>query len=101
VRTHNISWLDQTTRLTPQFGQAGGDAAWCFVLGRAMGGKIELDFKVEQWSERDAIERVFAICDRADVGLAAFGASVAAYPDKHITLRHGARVIRDSWRAKH
>ena len=65
-----------------------------------MGGKIELDFKVEQWSERDAIERVFAICDRADVGLAAFDASVAAYPDKHITLRHGARVIRDSRRAK-
>ena len=65
-----------------------------------MGGKIELDFKVEQWSERDSIERVFAICDRGDVGLAAFEASVAAYPDKHITLRHGARVIRDSRRAK-
>jgi len=63
-----------------------------------MGGKIELDFKVEQCSERDAIERVFAICDRGDVGLAAYEASVAAYPDKHITLRHGARVIRDNWR---
>ncbi|HVE04588.1 MAG TPA: hypothetical protein VNB30_11080 [Rhizomicrobium sp.] len=71
-----------------------------FFPERAMGGKIELDFKVEQWSERDVIERVFAICDRADVGLAAFEASVAAYPDKHITLRHGARVIRDSGSAK-
>jgi hypothetical protein len=70
-----------------------------YNLGRAMGGKIELDFKVEQWSERDAIERVFAVCDRGDVGLAAYEASVAAYPDKHITLRHGARVIRDNWRA--
>jgi len=63
-----------------------------------VGNKISHDWKVEQWSERDAIERVFAICDRLDVGLAAFDASVAAYPDKRITLRHGARVIRDSLR---
>ena len=61
-----------------------------------MGSKIEYEWKVEQWSERDAIERVFAICDRLDVGIAAFDASVAAYPNKHITLRHGARVIRES-----
>ena len=65
-----------------------------------MGGKIAHDFKVEQWDERDGIERVFAVCDRADVGLAAFEASVAAYPDKHITLRHGARVIRENWRKR-
>jgi hypothetical protein len=64
-----------------------------------MGSKIEHEWKVEQWSERDSIERVFAICDRLDIGLAAFDASVAAYPDKHITLRHGARVIRDSTRS--
>ena len=65
-----------------------------------MGSKIELEFRVEAWSPSDAIERVFAICDRVDVGLAAFDASVAAYPDKHITLRHGARVIRDSVRLR-
>ena len=61
-----------------------------------MGSKVEHAWKVEQWSKSDAIERVFAICDRLDVGIAAFEASAAAYPDKHITLRHGARVIRDS-----
>jgi hypothetical protein len=63
-----------------------------------VGSKIELDFRVEQWSERETIERVFAICDRIDIGLAAFQAAVAAYSDKRITLRHGARVIRDSAR---
>lgn len=61
-----------------------------------MGSKIEHPWKVEQWSDRDAIERVFAICDRLDIGQAAYEASVLAYPNKHITLRHGARVIRDS-----
>lgn len=65
-----------------------------------MGGKIEHEWKVEQWGEHDTIERVFAICDRADIGIAAFDASVTAYPDKHITLRHGARVIRDSARLR-
>lgn len=65
-----------------------------------MGSKIEFEWKVEQWSERDIIERVFAICNRVDIGLAAYAASVAAYPDKHITLRHGARVIRDSTRLR-
>jgi hypothetical protein len=64
-----------------------------------MGSKIEHEWKVEQWSKRDTIERLFAVCDRLDAGLAAFGASVAAYSDKHITLRHGARVIRDSARS--
>lgn len=65
---------------------------------RVMGSKIELEFRVEQWSPSEVIERVFAICDRVDVGLAAFDAAVAAYPEKHITLRHGARVIRDNAR---
>lgn len=63
-----------------------------------MGSRIEHEWKVEQWSSSDAIERVFAICDRVDVGLAAYEATVAAYPEHHITLRHGARVIRDSAR---
>jgi hypothetical protein len=63
-----------------------------------MGSKIELEFRIEAWGPHDTIERVFAICDRVDIGIAAFDASVAACPDQHITLRHGARVIRDSVR---
>ena len=65
-----------------------------------MGSKIEHEWKVEQWSERDVIERVFAICDRVNVGIAAFDASVAANPNKHITLRHRARIIHDGRRTQ-
>jgi hypothetical protein len=61
-----------------------------------MGGKVPHNWKVEQWNMRGNIERVFAECDHLLVGIAAYEAVIQAYPSEHITLRHGAQVLREN-----
>lgn len=59
-----------------------------------MGGKIPHDWKVESWNARGSVDRCFAVCDRLDIGIAAYEAAIAAYPNYEITLRHGSHVLR-------
>ncbi len=57
----------------------------------------DLPFRIEIWNDRATlIDRFAAATDNVLVGHAAFDAVVARYPDKAITLRHGARVIKAS-----
>ena len=60
-----------------------------------MGGKIPHDFTV--WiAERDGRwQEKVAACSRQDIGMGAYTAACAAYPDKHVSHRHGMRVIAE------
>jgi hypothetical protein len=55
----------------------------------------DLAFTVEVWTERGNIERLLARSAGMLVGRGAFDAAVQQYPDREITLRHGARVIAE------
>jgi hypothetical protein len=55
----------------------------------------DLEFRVDMWDGRDNLIEVLAKCSRLSVGISAFMAARAAYPRDRLTLRHGARVIRD------
>jgi len=65
-----------------------------------MGGKHPHDFKVEFWTRNGSVERTMAICDNVIVAGAAFEASCAEYPRERITLRQGARVLREQFGAR-
>jgi hypothetical protein len=54
-----------------------------------------MQWHVDQWDERGAIDRRLAICANPDLAFAAFDAAVLKWPDKEITCRHGARVLRE------
>lgn len=56
----------------------------------------DLDYQVELWDSRGGIERLIARVAILSAARAAYEASVAYYPGRPITLRHGARVIADS-----
>jgi len=55
----------------------------------------DMDFKVETWSARGGIERLLARTATVFVGRGAFAAAVESYPQKNITLRQGARVLKE------
>ena len=59
-----------------------------------MGGKVPHTWKVEQWSRRGSIERLFAECDTLPIGIAAYEQACRDYPLEEITLRHGSQVVR-------
>lgn len=55
----------------------------------------DLDFKVEEWDERGIhIRYVLAMCTNVLIGHAAFDEAVKQRPNRPITLRIGARVIK-------
>lgn len=58
-----------------------------------MGGKVEHPFKIEVWVD-DRVVETLAVVANVGVARAAFEAAIRERPGKHITLRHGARVIR-------
>jgi hypothetical protein len=53
-----------------------------------MGCKISDDWKVEEWDPRGSVVRTFAICDRLDVGIAAYECEIAANfdPSRHSSM---------------
>jgi hypothetical protein len=59
-----------------------------------MGGKVPHKWKVEQWTRRGNIERLFAECDTLAIGIVAYDQACRDYPLEEITLRHGSQVIR-------
>ncbi|WP_338633099.1 hypothetical protein [Afipia carboxidovorans] len=54
-----------------------------------------MQWHVDQWGEGGAIERKLCISANPILALAAFDAAVKEWPDKQITCRHGARVLRE------
>jgi len=58
-----------------------------------MGGKVEHPFKIEVWTG-DKVVETLGIVTNVSVATAAFEAAIRERPGRHITLRHGARVIR-------
>lgn len=58
-----------------------------------MGGKVEHPFKIEVWAG-DKVVETLAIVTNVGVAIAAFDAAFRERPGRHVTLRHGARVIR-------
>lgn len=54
-----------------------------------------MQWHVDQWGEGGAIERKLCISANPMLALAAFDAAVKEWPDKQITCRHGARVLRE------
>ncbi len=55
----------------------------------------DLQFTVEVWAKGGNIERLLARSAGMLVGRGAFDAAVQQYPEREITLRHGARVIAE------
>ena len=55
----------------------------------------ELRFKIEAWDKGGSVEREIAIVHDVGIALATFDAAVQAMPHAHLTLRHGAQVIRE------
>jgi hypothetical protein len=58
--------------------------------------KTELPFKVEVWTKAGAVDRVLAEASNLVVARGAYDVAVALYPQAHITLRQGARVIAET-----
>ena len=54
-----------------------------------------MQWHVDQWGEGGAIERKLCISANPILALAAFEAAVKEWPDKQITCRHGARVLKE------
>lgn len=59
-----------------------------------MGGKVPHDFKV-QMMERSVPVRDMATADNISIAIAAYRAALVEYPDRHIVLSHGMRIIRE------
>lgn len=54
----------------------------------------DLPFRVEQWDAAGQhVERVLALAANLLIAKGTFAAAVTQYPDKVLTLRHGARVV--------
>lgn len=57
----------------------------------------DLDFRVELWDRRGAIERTLAASADLECAYAAFGVAVRKYPPpRNVTLRQKMRVLRES-----
>jgi hypothetical protein len=56
----------------------------------------KLRFKVEAWGRGGSVEWEIAVVHDHDIALATFDAAVQAMPHVHLTLRDGARVIKES-----
>jgi hypothetical protein len=59
-----------------------------------MGGKVPHNWKVHMW-ERGSLTRTIAECDNLTVSIAAYAAACGEYPDRSLTLQHGAQVLRE------
>jgi hypothetical protein len=71
------------------------------VNGRLFGSLDDqgLTFRVEIWTDdRQRIERIISANASVTMAQAAYDVAVEAYPGRIITLRHGARVIRETMR---
>ena len=73
---------------------------WCRAYKDSLGRlrvdvNPELRFKVEARGKGGSVEREIAVVDHVGIALATFDAAVQAMPHAHLTLRHGARVIRE------
>ena len=56
-----------------------------------------LPFVVELWTEdRSEVQSVLARVQSASLGHAVFAASRADFPGRHLTLRHGPRILVDT-----
>ena len=53
----------------------------------------DLQYRVELWTPRGAIECVAAIAVRPDLARAAFDAATDIWPDREITVRQGIMVL--------
>jgi hypothetical protein len=56
----------------------------------------EMQWHVDQWETNGSIDRRLAICANPDLAIAAFDMAVLKWPDKEITCRHGARILREN-----
>lgn len=57
----------------------------------------ELPYAVELWGEnRSAVEKVLARAFSVSLARAIFRAATEENPGRHITLRHGERVLEDN-----
>ena len=57
----------------------------------------ELPYRIELWDlRRRKVERVLARAARTALARAIFKAAEQEYPDRHITLRRGNRVIAET-----
>jgi len=57
---------------------------------------MDARFKVESWTKGDRLDREIAIVDHIAIAQAAYEAAVREWPEKWITLRQAARVIREN-----
>ena len=57
-----------------------------------------LPYRVELWNaeNHDAVERVLARAANASLARAIFKAAQDEHPERHITLRRGARIVADT-----
>lgn len=56
----------------------------------------QLDFTVEAWSrDRGSLEQVLSRCNNLLIARAAFDRACLLHPTRHITLRHGCRLIQE------
>jgi hypothetical protein len=65
-----------------------------------MGGKIEHNYRVEQWDRatgKNLVERTFAECDHLHVAIAAYDAAVEICPGEKIAMRAGSHVYRQNF----
>lgn len=57
----------------------------------------DLEFKVEEWDEpQNRVRYILAMCTNVLIGQAAFDEAVKQRPNRPITLRIGARVIKST-----
>ena len=55
-----------------------------------------LEFAVEAWSrDRGSLEQVLSRCNNLLIARAAFDRPCLLHPARHITLRHGCRLIQE------
>ncbi|MBN9601799.1 MAG: hypothetical protein J0G33_02590 [Afipia felis] len=55
----------------------------------------EMQWHVNQWSEKDSLERKLCISANPTLAIAAFDAAVQEWPNKRLTCQHGSRILRE------
>lgn len=66
-----------------------------FTPTRRMRKGVELEYTVDEWDERENLVREIARGPSLDEAEKAFAAAIEENPDRHLTLRKGALVMRN------
>jgi hypothetical protein len=55
----------------------------------------DLTYEIAVWTDAGRLAVVLAKAGHFQVAVAAYESAVLAFPDRHVTLRQGTRVIRE------